>query len=330
MKNIKISFIVPVYNCENYLAECLESLVNQTIDSKEIILLNDGSTDGSLKICNEYALKHGFIKVFNKKNEGLSATRNLGVTKSCGKYIQFVDSDDFINIQSGEKFYQLCETHNLDMIRGKYHVFYEAEGINVKSIDLSAFKYLDKPVQSGEYFMECINSGMYEVTSILGLFKKEFYLENRLEFTTGITMEDHEFTLKSLTINLDARVMQIDYDFYTYRRRENSITTSPKISNIQDITKGVNLILTYINESSFTDELKVCSYKAASALLYQATSVYGRLDSQDKRNAKNMIPKEILKIGIKYPASKHQKIKLLLFTHFRTVVDLVYKVKLGY
>lgn len=99
MKNQpKVSIIVPVYNVEEYLVKCLDSLVNQTLKEIEIICINDGSTDNSLEILNTYAQKDSRITIIDKKNEGVSAARNTGLNISKGEYIMFVDSDDYLEL----------------------------------------------------------------------------------------------------------------------------------------------------------------------------------------------------------------------------------------
>lgn len=106
---IKVSIVIPVYNVESYLEECMESVINQSLDDIEIICINDGSTDSSLKILERYESKYNNIIVINQENKGLSASRNIGIRKARGKYIYFLDSDDFINIKSMEKCYKVCE-----------------------------------------------------------------------------------------------------------------------------------------------------------------------------------------------------------------------------
>ena len=98
INNIKVSIILPVYNCETYLNRCLDSLLNQTFENIEIIAINDGSTDRSLEILDIYAKNDNRIKVINKKNTGVSDTRNIGLDESKGDYIVFVDSDDWIEL----------------------------------------------------------------------------------------------------------------------------------------------------------------------------------------------------------------------------------------
>ena len=103
----KISVIVPIYNMENYLKRCVESILNQTYTNLEIILVDDGSTDSSLEICRYFENKDKRVRVYTKENSGLSASRNFGVERATGVYIGFVDSDDYIEAEMYEKLYNL-------------------------------------------------------------------------------------------------------------------------------------------------------------------------------------------------------------------------------
>ena len=104
-QKIKVSIIVPVYNVEKYLKRCLDSITNQTLKELEIICINDGSTDNSLKILKQYAHKDKRISIINKQNEGLSVARNTGMEAASGEYIGFVDSDDWIDLDFYKKLY---------------------------------------------------------------------------------------------------------------------------------------------------------------------------------------------------------------------------------
>lgn len=112
---IKISVIIPVYNVEKYLRECLNSVINQTLKDIEIICINDGSTDSSLEILKEYAAKDKRISIIDKENEGLSATRNLGINLAKGEYISFVDSDDYLDLNFYEKLYKTAKKFKADI-----------------------------------------------------------------------------------------------------------------------------------------------------------------------------------------------------------------------
>ncbi|MFU0826465.1 MAG: Glyco-trans-2-like domain-containing protein [Lachnoclostridium sp.] len=107
MNEYKVSIIVPVYNVEKYLRQCMESLVNQTLKEIEIIVVNDGSPDNSIKILEEYEKKYpDMVKVFTTENRGVSHARNYGLDHATGEYIMFVDSDDFVELNMAEKLYK--------------------------------------------------------------------------------------------------------------------------------------------------------------------------------------------------------------------------------
>lgn len=109
---VEISVVVPVYNVETYLEECLNSIINQTFSDIEIICINDGSTDSSLDILNDYSKKDDRIKIINQENKGLGATRNKGIDLAKGKYIFFIDSDDYIELNTFFELHNVCEKKN--------------------------------------------------------------------------------------------------------------------------------------------------------------------------------------------------------------------------
>lgn len=121
MKEDLISIIVPVYKVENYLSKCLDSMICQTYKNIEIILVDDGSPDNSGKICDDYAKKDSRIKVIHKENGGLSDARNAGLKIATGKYIGFVDSDDYISVEMYEKLYNQAKKEDADIACCNYY-----------------------------------------------------------------------------------------------------------------------------------------------------------------------------------------------------------------
>ena len=119
-----ISIIVPVYNVEKYLKKCVDSIVNQTYKNLEIILVDDGATDNSGKICDELVELDNRIKVYHKKNGGLSDARNYGVERATGDYIGFVDSDDYIDAEMYEKLYEAIKKENVDVAECNLKIVY--------------------------------------------------------------------------------------------------------------------------------------------------------------------------------------------------------------
>ena len=123
MSKIKVSVIVPVFNVEEYLSTSLDSILNQTLKDIEIICINDGSTDASLDILENYAKKDARIKIISKKNEGQGIARNIGLDNAQGEFIAFVDSDDFIKEDMLEKSYEKSVSKNLDLVMYKISSF---------------------------------------------------------------------------------------------------------------------------------------------------------------------------------------------------------------
>ena len=121
---MKISVIVPVYNVEQYVGECIESILNQSFYDIELILINDGSKDNSGFICDEYAKKDNRIKVIHKKNEGVSIARNIGIKNASGKYIAFVDSDDLVDKEIYTTMLQAIEESGSDLVMCRYEKVY--------------------------------------------------------------------------------------------------------------------------------------------------------------------------------------------------------------
>ena len=129
-KNPLISIIVPVYNVEEYLDKCVESIVNQTYKNIEVILVDDGSPDNCPKMCDDWAKKDKRIKVIHKKNGGLSDARNKGIDESKGEYLSFVDSDDYITDNYVELLYNIISKEHADISMAKQYVVYPKKTIN--------------------------------------------------------------------------------------------------------------------------------------------------------------------------------------------------------
>ena len=123
MNKKDISIIVPIYNAEKYLNKCIDSIINQTKKELEIILINDGSTDNSETIIKKYDDKR--IKYFKNKNQGIGKTRNFGIDKATGKYIMFLDSDDFLELNACEKMYEKAEKEKLDIVVCDYYRYFD-------------------------------------------------------------------------------------------------------------------------------------------------------------------------------------------------------------
>lgn len=228
MIDIKVSIIIPVFNVEKYLNECLHSAVNQNFDDYEIIIINDGSTDCSMKVADEYKNKYPNITIINQDNKGQSSARNKGIDLSRGKYVYFLDSDDFIDSNLLKDNYEIAEKNNLDIVCFDANVFYENNMLKNKII----FKYdrtnhLDDRIMDGiEFYKVCKEKSVYSSSPCIQFFKKEFLISNSIKFKEGIIHEDELFTITALISN--PRIKYINKKYFNRRVRENSTMTSKK------------------------------------------------------------------------------------------------------
>ncbi len=209
----KLSIIVPIYNSEKYLKECLDSLVNQTFKDIEIICVNDGSTDGSLNIIKHFAQNDSRIKIINQENKGQSAARNAGLKIARSEWVTFIDSDDYIDLNTYER---ALAVSNIDII---------CFGIEVYGDNLYAARHADNDYYKIKY-KDIINLNNKirlntDVSVCDKLFKKQIIDHYDIDFPEGMHFEDAEFYWKYIMCCKTANY--IDEYFYHYRRREDSI-----------------------------------------------------------------------------------------------------------
>lgn len=207
-----VSVIVPVYNVKRYLGKCLKSLSRQTYENIEIIIVDDGSTDGSEKICDEFAKKELRARVFHKKNGGLSSARNFGIKKARGEYLAFVDSDDFVDENFIKKLFQAIVDANAEIAVCGYNDTRPAEK-KISGKD-ATIKLLTKQEN-------------IEILTWNKLYAKKVFLESNIEFPVGKKHEDTLTTYKVLAAA--SRVVYLAESLYHYNDRADSITGSEKM-----------------------------------------------------------------------------------------------------
>lgn len=251
---IKTSIIVPVYNVEKYLKECLESLINQTQKELEIIAIDDGSTDRSLEILREYEAKDERIVVYTQKNSGQGIARNVGLKVARGKYIYFVDSDDYIAPETTNVCYEIAEKNGLDALLFDANVFVEEvsnDDFKPDSFDRDGIVEVGKIYRGRDYLFRYMDT--YPDTTSPGAHYclKEFIDKYSLLFIQP-KYEDVAWRFKLMLCA--SKVMYMPYKFYNYRYRPNSTMTS-KV----DYTKCSDLIdvlLQMIEDANMYGELR--------------------------------------------------------------------------
>lgn len=231
---IMVSVIVPVYNVEKYLAKCLDSLVNQTLQKIEIIVVNDGSTDDSQTIIDEYVQKFpDKIKSLIKANGGLSDARNYGLPYAVGEYIGFVDSDDYIDKYMYERMYQSAKEHNSDIVTCDYYKVYGEHKELVKSRDF---------LNQRDMLIGSLAAAWNKI------YKRELITKSGVVFPKGLVYEDTAFFAK--LIPYCKRTSYVNEPFVYYIQRQGSIANSQgeKTAQIFDIFDS---IISFYKENGF-------------------------------------------------------------------------------
>ena len=283
----KVSLVVPVYNVEEYVAECLESLIHQTLREIEIVVINDGSPDGSAAICHRFAQEDTRIRVIDQENAGLSAARNRGIQESTGAYILFVDSDDFLEPDACEHLYAAAQKHNLDVCRGD--LYRPEPGGEKKRISPAIPERLQNQVLSGRtFFSETVKAGIYQPFAWLNLYKRAFLLAHELAFVPGMYYEDQEWSI-SVFVASDPRMMVLPLEFYAYRFRESSITGHARLKNVTDLLHVMEGILTRLKTGNFDPHTRQALRRSLSRPFNVAAHFYPRLTKADRRSARRAL-----------------------------------------
>ena len=237
----KISVIVPVYNVEQYLERCVDSIINQTYKNLEIILVNDGSTDNSGQLCDELAKKDDRIRVIHKKNGGVSEARNLGIRESNGKYITFIDSDDVVSVKMVEELYFNLLGNDADISIG--NVIHNYNINNIFFDDSNNDILLWNNEEALKEFLKAKITSFYPVAK---LFKKNIILD--LEFNVDFKLAEDAMFITEILLEKDVTVVYSFKDIYAYCHRRESATTSINSNTVFDTIKVYDIILPKIEK----------------------------------------------------------------------------------
>lgn len=228
ISDMRFSIIIPVYNVEPYLRQCLDSVLGQTFGDWEAVCVNDGSTDGSAAILEEYAVRDSRIKVITQVNGGLSAARNTGLRESKGEYVLFLDSDDWLEFNALQLIADSITDEDLFCFSGR-RFFEETNCFH------PADKLMEKIYQSGmDYYNEnaLLPRDFAFVCVVLRAYKRVFLLENHLRFKEGIYHEDNLYT--PIACYYAKKVKVVNACLYNYRIRSNSITATNDMRHLRD------------------------------------------------------------------------------------------------
>lgn len=226
----KVSIIVPIFNAEMFLNTCIDSVLSQTFSDFELLLIDDGSIDSSGMICDEYLAKDSRVRVFHKANAGVSSARNIGLDNAQGKYVIFIDADDYwLENSALEQLVQTAEKFDLDLVRGEYRaVTRDGTSLYERAFIKPKVQLANKIITSGEFYTKIMSGENYISLSLLrrrAIGSLKFNPERSF-------LEDMEFYAYILLQPL--RCMFIPLRFYAYRIHQSSASRTFKLKNLAD------------------------------------------------------------------------------------------------
>lgn len=277
MLNNLISVIVPVYNVEKYLRKCLDSIINQTFSNFEVILVDDGSTDMSGSICDEYVKKDVRFRVIHRENGGLSAARNSGLLAAKGTYLNFIDSDDWIRAELLEQLINLLESHEADISKCNFFSD-EKDNLNEQE-EIRCYT-------SREYMIRYFNAKSDSNSYFCGkLFKRNLF-DNQC-FPVGKTCEDM-FLMPQIIKNA-TKIVVTNQKYYFYYQRPNSITNNPENRIKNQVAIAEAFRIHYNIASSSYKEADVLTLKNAATSSICAYCLLGKIKNIDDKSKEAML-----------------------------------------
>lgn len=305
MMNPYFSVIIPIYNVEKYLEQCVKSVLTQTFENIEVILVDDGSPDNCPAICDEFARQDARVKVIHKPNGGLSDARNFGIRAACGEYLLFLDSDDYwgdpealakIHIQI-EQYQQTA-----DVVMFQAQLIYP-DGTVIQDNGRFAGNFNDMSREEALRYM--IENGLLIGSACSKVVRRSFLLENDLLFKVGIKSEDVHWIFR--VANAMPKYQYTDQYFYMYRKgRPGSISTSvsfPHMCQLADMMEEFSDPGRYTNETAKQCVLSLVSYHLTILIAY--------VSNLSDRAQKKQLLRRIRALGHLLEYDIHPRVKLV-------------------
>lgn len=313
MNSLDVTFILPAYNVASYLEECVDSIEKQKLITYEIIIVDDGSKDDTLRVAEKLARRNSAIRVIHQENGGVSKARNVGLYAAAGEYIAFVDSDDFYIEDFVNDFLITAREYKLDLIRGQYRICEETELTDRGSKSFSTPDY----VMSGKEFLKySLREKNLEVVPYLGLFRRRYLIDNDISFPEGIGYEEDQIHLFQALLRSECRIVQKNIWFYAYRQHGASVTHNVKPKQIYDVVEVIKQEERELAKQRVSFKEQRFLRKYISASFYQITAIYPGLEKIDRKTVYRKIPKRMIINSILYPMRIRFAIKGIVFLVF--------------
>ena len=312
---IKVSIIVPVYNVEEYLDKCIESLTNQTLKEIEIIMVNDGSPDNSEKIIKKWIKKDSRIKLYNKENGGQASARNLGLTKATGEYIAFVDSDDYVDKKMYEELYNQAKLKKLDILLCNYLFDYGNNNI-VKN----------EPIFENEGYISVSDYMMSSPGPCNKIYKKAFLDKAKFKFPEGFIYEDLA-VIPILGIH-NPKVEYINKCYYYYFQSPTSTLRNIEYkTKYEDLFTAIEYLYNNVIDKGYNEELEhilTCHFLYLGSHNFYKYKKYEMVDKIGYQ-MKKYFPKWHKNKYLKEKFSKKEIIYMLLFYNRQYKIINIYR-----
>lgn len=311
-----ISIIIPVYNTEKYLDQCIQSVLAQTYTNWELLLIDDGSTDSSGVICDKYAAEDSRINVVHKPNTGVSDSKNMALDMVQGEYIMFLDSDDYwCSNDCIAQLYAKSQELGVDIVRGEYKAVDESGNLLFeRALNATKQQAVNKLLPPYQFLTEVIQG---EFFLVLSLFRKKLF--DHIRFNPAMVFqEDIEIYLKILANNNQLKAIYLHNRFYAYRKHLGATSASPY--NIQHYLNSLALCDIYNQLSKETENIMISIfYKKESVLKYYRT--IASLAKSTNGNTSSSIMQRIDIIGA-YKKAIKRMMRYAIFTKFSLFVLL--------
>ena len=313
-KTTAISIIIPVYNVEEYLDDCLSSVFHQTLKNIEVVIINDGSTDNSINIIKRYQNEYDNIILIEQENKGLSAARNVGIEHATGKYITFLDSDDFITEDFCKILYNKAEEYKCPLVIGGIELVYPSGRTKPYTSYHCDESKVYNEIDTYQMLFNC-NMG----AQVIGkLYLREILILSSIRFEPGVYYEDIRFTYPILQVY--HKIMFVNQLAYKYRMNANSIVHTSSLKKISDFVDSFNFVISFV-QSLDNNKLNLLLKNVTIANQYFAFQLSRKLPaSQKKRGQKYVfdnIPFQKNEILFNNTISIKNKLKYLIMSIYK-------------
>lgn len=337
-----VSVIIPVYNAEKYINQCIDSIIDQTYKNLQIIIVNDGSTDNTPEICEEYCKKDGRIEFYNKKNGGVSSARNYGISKSYGKWVLFIDSDDWLEINTIEQCMNHLQNGEYDICFIGYKACYSERGIQQIFVE-DKIKVVEIEKKDFQSFQEnilnrdrkvCVNRKLIKLASAGKMYRRDLIVQNNIYFPESIN-NGEDAVMNLYAYYYAKKGICIEKELYCYRQHNESETHKLNMNIEKCMDELFDLERQFVEETNKTIPYNLLYERLLWSLGFECLLKYCHKDNHEqyrirKKKFLNQVHKyeyEISKVNLYNFGIKKQVLFWCIRHHLFFLVSVLCRVE---